>query len=88
VLLDAAFRGHVELFDFLLSKGADPHFRDNLGKTVHEYIKTDYADLTKAPKTQGIKDKLSQIFYRYTLSRPFKTMAPNKGGVGGSQLAL
>ena len=74
--MDAALRGHIDLFEFLLMKGADPQCRDHIGKTAIEYIKTDYATITNAPKTNLIKDRMGQILYKYHLSKPFKNMAP------------
>jgi ankyrin repeat protein len=44
-------RGHIDLFEFLLMKGANPMARDHIGKTALEYIKNDYATVTSAPKT-------------------------------------
>jgi len=44
-------RGHIDLFEFLLMKGANPMARDHIGKTALEYIKNDYASVTSAPKT-------------------------------------
>ena len=76
ILLDAAMRGHIDLFEFLLMKGANPMARDHIGKTAIEYIKNDYASVTSAPKTALIKDRMSQILYKYHLSKPFKSMAP------------
>ena len=59
VLLDAAMRGHIDLFEFLLMKGANPQARDQIGKSAVEYIKSEYATVTNAPKTGLIKDRMS-----------------------------
>ena len=59
MLLDAALRGDVDLFEYLLSKGADTACRDNQGKSLVEYIKAEYGMKTNAPKTQMIKDRLN-----------------------------
>ena len=74
MLLDAAMQGNLDMFEFLLdSCGVDPASRDMFGKNVQEYIKNDYGgkgDLTE--KTQVVKDKMLQLLYRKTLSKPFK----------------
>lgn len=57
-LLDAAMRGHLELFDFLLRNHADVTVHDNHGRGIKEYIKMDYAERTSLPKTQKVKDQL------------------------------
>lgn len=67
MLLDAFHRGFVDLVHFLLKNGSSTDAKDYRGKTVNDYIKTDFTG-----KTQQIKNELSQILYKHTLSKPFK----------------
>ncbi|CDW86950.1 ankyrin repeat protein [Stylonychia lemnae] len=67
MLLDAFHKGYVDLVQFLLKHGASTEAKDSRGKTISDYIKTDYQG-----KTQAIKNELSQLLYKHTLSKPFR----------------
>eukprot|EP00347_Sterkiella_histriomuscorum_P003332 403364693 len=67
MLLDAFHKGFIDLVQFLLQKGANVETKDSRGKTIQDYIKTDYEG-----KTPQIKQELNQLLYKHTLSKPFK----------------
>ena len=43
MIMDAAMIGNKEMFDFLLKQGASKDLRCGIGKSLGDYIKTDYA---------------------------------------------
>ena len=47
ILLDAAYKGRVELFGKILSIGADPDLRCVRGKTLGDYIRMDFSERMK-----------------------------------------
>jgi len=44
ILLDAAYKGRVELFSYLLTVGANPDTRCIRGKTLSDYIRMDFEE--------------------------------------------
>ena len=52
-------KGEIEVFEYLLEKGANTGARDALGRGIQEYIKMEFGVGTKMPKTQAIKEKMS-----------------------------
>ena len=47
ILLDAAYKGRVLLFEYLLTIGADPDIRCVRGKTLSDYIRMDFQETLK-----------------------------------------
>ena len=60
ILLDAAYKGRLDLFSYLLITGADMFLKCNKGYSVEEYIGMEYeeilSDNSKFVKTDSIKD--------------------------------
>lgn len=46
MLLDAFHKGYVDLVQFLLKNNASTEAKDQRGKTIGDYIKTDYQGKT------------------------------------------
>ena len=62
ILLDAAYKGRVDLFSYLLITGAELSVKDNRGYTATDYINMDYeevlCDNSKFVKTDIVKQQL------------------------------
>ena len=46
LIMDAAMRGHIPMFTFLLKAGANRDMRDNIGRHLNDYIRMDFAGKT------------------------------------------
>jgi hypothetical protein len=62
ILLDAAYKGRVDLFSYLLITGADLTVTDERGYGLEDYVKMDYEEVLqnnqKFSKTEIIKQQL------------------------------
>ena len=62
ILLDAAYKGRVDLFSYLLITGSELNVKDKQGNTVTDCINMDYeenlSDNTKFVKTDVVKQQL------------------------------
>ena len=47
ILLDAAYKGRVDLFSYLLAVGADPELRCVRGRALSDYIRMDFNETLK-----------------------------------------
>ena len=47
ILLDAAYKGRVDLFSYLLAVGADPEIRCIRGRSLADYIRMDFSEKLK-----------------------------------------
>lgn len=61
-LMDAAMRGDLKTFTFLLRSGASKDERDHIGRHLNDYIKMDYAG-----KTSTAKSEINSIMYKQVL---------------------
>ena len=59
ILLDAAYKGRVDLFSYLLITGADLSLKDTKGNGLEDYINMDYSEVLsnnqKFVKSEAIK---------------------------------
>lgn len=64
--MDAAYKGRVEIFSYLLITGADYDIKDEKGMGLDEYINMDYEEVLsnneKYRKTESIKELLKNKF--------------------------
>lgn len=72
ILLDAAYKGRVDLFSYLLITGADPTVLDHREYGLEDYIKMDFeeslSNSQKFVKTDMIKQQLFNQLHKYTLA--------------------
>lgn len=70
ILLDAAYKGRVDLFSYLLITGADMSIRDSKGMSVEDYIGMDYEEIltdnSKFIKSESIKEQLYNQLYKFS----------------------
>lgn len=73
ILLDAAYKGRVDLFSYLLITGADLSLKDTQGNGLEEYISMDYSEVLtnnqKFVKTDMIKQQLLNQLHKYSMAR-------------------
>lgn len=70
ILLDAAYKGRVDLFSYLLITGADMNLRDSKGYNIEDYINMDYDEIlndnSKFVKTESIKQQLNNQLQKFS----------------------
>ena len=59
ILMDAAERGDTSMFEFLLKMGASKDLRCTMGRSIQDYIRTDFQG-----KTLLAKQEMSRLIYR------------------------
>lgn len=78
-LLDAAYKGRVDLFSYLLAVGADPDARCVRGKSLSDHIKMDFSETLKNKeyfvKNSFITNQLNKMLYKYTLTQPMRSIS-------------